>query len=74
VTDDELKRLFDAQRQDSAALREDNSAIRSRDVHESAEEIRLHRRVRVLEETQRSVKQTLADVQARLERLETSTH
>lgn len=34
----------------------------------------LDRRVRALEESHRSVEQTLADVQARLERLETSTH
>ena len=34
----------------------------------------LDRRVRALEESQRTVDQTLADVQARLERLESSTH
>lgn len=34
----------------------------------------LHRRVRALEETQHTVEQTLADMQARLERLEDPTH
>ncbi|HEX9982254.1 MAG TPA: hypothetical protein VGF69_03240 [Thermoanaerobaculia bacterium] len=34
----------------------------------------LDRRVRALEEGQRTVEQTLADMQARLERLEGSTH
>jgi len=34
----------------------------------------LDRRVRSLEEAQRTVEQVLAEVQARLERLETSTH
>ncbi len=34
----------------------------------------LQRRVQTLEENQRSVEQTLADMQARLERLEGSTH
>jgi hypothetical protein len=36
--------------------------------------VELDRRVRVLEESQRMTEQTLADVQARLERLESSTH
>jgi uncharacterized protein YukE len=34
----------------------------------------LDRRVRALEDSQRTVEQTLADVQARLDRLESSTH
>ena len=34
----------------------------------------LDRRVRALEESHRTFEQTLADVQARLERIESSTH
>lgn len=129
VMDDELKRLFDAIRQDSAALRQEFAADRQanaaahaetrrhfdvvteatrqeirlvveavalvdekldREATEIRQEMRtgftetqamikfshaeLDRRVRTIEESQRTLEDALAALQSRVERLEGSTH
>lgn len=66
MTDDELRRLFEA------------STVENRRYFDEAvgkfSHAELDRRFRALEDSHRTVEQTLADVQARLDRLESSTH
>lgn len=87
MTDEELKSLFEALHEENAAtrqeMREQTTAIRQELTEQTTStrqamikfsHAELDRRMRTLEGTQRTLEEGLADLQARVDRLESTTH